>query len=192
MLLTYFLCCLIVPCLLSSFALCFYLKVFLEPRVFSITTSLLPTIRVPPSSIPLIVMTRDGNGYWTRPESVDPYTFSRVWVAKNRPVGSGHIWIRLYFTGPNLKKCPNPEPWIRRTRFLLKNILRVCCEDRGWADAGTEAVEAAGTTTVRGGLGYGETDALELLVYEAAKRIDKHLMDVIYNRYSYQANDLVC
>ena len=49
-----------------------------------------------------------------------------------------------------------------------------------------EAAEAAGTTTVRGGLGYGETDALELLVSEAAKRIDKHLLDVIYNRYRFK------
>ena len=44
---------------------------------------------------------------------------------------------------------------------------------------------------MRGGLGYGETHALEVLVYEATKRIDK-LLDEIYNRYSYQANDPVC
>ncbi|KAL9233031.1 hypothetical protein vseg_008074 [Gypsophila vaccaria] len=66
------------------------------------------------------------------------------------------------------------------------NFLRVCCEDRGWADAATEAAAAAGTTTGRGGLGYGETNALELLVAEAAKRIDKHLLDVIYNRYKFK------
>ncbi|XP_047327004.1 gamma-tubulin complex component 3 [Impatiens glandulifera] len=66
------------------------------------------------------------------------------------------------------------------------NFLRVCCEDRGWADAATEAAAAAGTTTTRGGLGYGETDALESLVAEAAKRIDKHLMEVIYKRYKFK------
>ncbi|KAL0383780.1 UNVERIFIED_CONTAM: Gamma-tubulin complex component 3 [Sesamum calycinum] len=57
------------------------------------------------------------------------------------------------------------------------NFLRVCCEDRGWADAATEAAAAAGTSTGRGGLGYGKTDALESLVTEAARRIDKHLLD---------------
>ena len=34
-------------------------------------------------------MYRDGNGYWTRPGSVVPYPFSRIWVLKYRPVGSG-------------------------------------------------------------------------------------------------------
>lgn len=70
------------------------------------------------------------------------------------------------------------------------NFLRVCCDDRGWADAGMEAATAAGTTTRRGGLGYGETDALESLVIEAAKRIDKHLLDVIYNRYKFKEHCL--
>ncbi|XP_041027846.1 gamma-tubulin complex component 3 [Juglans microcarpa x Juglans regia] len=70
------------------------------------------------------------------------------------------------------------------------NFLRVCCEDRGWADAATEAATAAGTTTRRGGLGYGETDALESLVDEAAKRIDKHLLDVMYKEYKFKEHCL--
>ncbi|XP_060201299.1 gamma-tubulin complex component 3 [Lycium barbarum] len=63
------------------------------------------------------------------------------------------------------------------------NFLRVCCDDRGWADAATEAATAVGTTTTRGSLGYGETDALESLVTEAAKRIDKHLLELMHKRY---------
>ncbi|KAJ4847235.1 Gamma-tubulin complex component 3 [Turnera subulata] len=70
------------------------------------------------------------------------------------------------------------------------NFLRVCCDDRGWADTATEAAAAAGTTTRRGNLGYGETDALETLVDEAAKRIDKHLLDVIYTRYKFKEHCL--
>ncbi|GLT96213.1 hypothetical protein SLE2022_138550 [Rubroshorea leprosula] len=70
------------------------------------------------------------------------------------------------------------------------NFLRVCCDDRGWADTATEAAAAAGTTTRRGGLGYGETDALESLVVEAAKRIDKHLLDVMYKRYRFKEHCL--
>ncbi|KAJ9543793.1 hypothetical protein OSB04_023500 [Centaurea solstitialis] len=70
------------------------------------------------------------------------------------------------------------------------NFLRVCCGDRSWADAATEAAAATGLTTRRGGLGYGETDALESLVTEAAKRIDKHLMDVVYNRYRFKEHCL--
>ncbi|GAA0151777.1 non-motor microtubule binding protein [Lithospermum erythrorhizon] len=70
------------------------------------------------------------------------------------------------------------------------NFLRVCCEDSEWANAATEAASAAGTTTSRGGLGYGETDALESLVSEAAKRIDKHLLNVIYERYKFKEHCL--
>ncbi|PON56322.1 Gamma-tubulin complex component protein [Trema orientale] len=70
------------------------------------------------------------------------------------------------------------------------NFLRVCCDDRFWAEAATEAAAAAGTSTRRGGLGYGKTDALESLVDEAAKRIDKHLLDVIYNRYKFKEHCL--
>ncbi|BBH07482.1 spindle pole body component 98, partial [Prunus dulcis] len=70
------------------------------------------------------------------------------------------------------------------------NFLRVCCEDRGWADAATEAAAAAGTSTRRWGLGYGETDALESLVDGAAKRVDKHLLDVIYNQYKFKEHCL--
>ncbi|KDP24650.1 hypothetical protein JCGZ_25566 [Jatropha curcas] len=70
------------------------------------------------------------------------------------------------------------------------NFLRVCCDDRGWADAATEAAAAAGTTTRRGSLGYGETNALETLVDEAAKRIDKHLLDVMYTRYKFKEHCL--
>lgn len=70
------------------------------------------------------------------------------------------------------------------------NFLRVCCDDRGWADAATEAATASGTTTQRGGLGYGKTNALESLVIEAAKRIDKHLLDVMYKRYKFKEHCL--
>ncbi|KAL0405026.1 UNVERIFIED_CONTAM: Gamma-tubulin complex component 3 [Sesamum radiatum] len=70
------------------------------------------------------------------------------------------------------------------------NFLRVCCEDRGWADAATEAAAAAGTSTGRGGLGYGKTDALESLVTEAARRIDKHLLDVMYKQYKFKEHCL--
>ncbi|KAJ9184667.1 hypothetical protein P3X46_004371 [Hevea brasiliensis] len=70
------------------------------------------------------------------------------------------------------------------------NFLRVCCDDRGWADTATEAATAAGTTTRRGSLGYGETDALETLVVEAAKRIDKHLLDVMYTRFKFKEHCL--
>uniref|UniRef100_A0A1J3G054 Gamma-tubulin complex component 3 n=1 Tax=Noccaea caerulescens TaxID=107243 RepID=A0A1J3G054_NOCCA len=70
------------------------------------------------------------------------------------------------------------------------NFLRVCFDDHGWADAASEAAEASGATTRRGGLGYGETDALEHLVTEAAKRIDKHLLDVLYKRYKFKEHCL--
>ncbi|XP_042048394.1 gamma-tubulin complex component 3-like [Salvia splendens] len=70
------------------------------------------------------------------------------------------------------------------------NFLRVCCDDQGWADSAIEAAAAAGTSTRRGGLGYGETDALESLVTEAAKRIDRHLLDVMFKQYKFKEHCL--
>nr|XP_043636525.1 gamma-tubulin complex component 3-like [Erigeron canadensis]XP_043636526.1 gamma-tubulin complex component 3-like [Erigeron canadensis] len=70
------------------------------------------------------------------------------------------------------------------------NFLRVCCEDRSWADLATEAAALVGVTPRRGGLGYGETNELESLVAEAAKRIDKHLLHVIFNQYKFKEHCL--
>ncbi|ESW34339.1 hypothetical protein PHAVU_001G144000 [Phaseolus vulgaris] len=70
------------------------------------------------------------------------------------------------------------------------NFLRVCCEDRGWADAATEVITDNEVTARRGGFGYGETDTLEFLVDKAAKRIDKHLLDVIFTRYKFKEHCL--
>ncbi|CAK8543388.1 unnamed protein product [Lathyrus sativus] len=70
------------------------------------------------------------------------------------------------------------------------NFLRVCCEDRGWAHAATEVATDTGAAARRGGFGYGETDTLESLVDEASKRIDKHLLDVIYERYKFKEHCL--
>ncbi|KAK9053718.1 hypothetical protein SSX86_024792 [Deinandra increscens subsp. villosa] len=63
------------------------------------------------------------------------------------------------------------------------NFLKVCCEDHSWADLATEATSISPT---RGGLGYGETNALESLVTEAEYRIDKHLMHTIFSRYKFK------
>ncbi|KAL1312294.1 hypothetical protein HN51_038924 [Arachis hypogaea] len=70
------------------------------------------------------------------------------------------------------------------------NFLRVCCDDRSWADAATRVATDIGVTARRGGFGYGETDTLASLVDEAAKRIDKHLLDVIYRRYKFKEHCL--
>ncbi|KAI3850963.1 hypothetical protein MKX03_036443 [Papaver bracteatum] len=86
--------------------------------------------------------------------------------------------------------------WVERYRLhsvmLLSFISSVCCEDQGWADAASEAVAAVGTTTIRGGLVYGETDALESLVFVGYFRqtlnavIYADLMDVIYNGHKFK------
>ncbi|KAH0469860.1 hypothetical protein IEQ34_001418 [Dendrobium chrysotoxum] len=77
--------------------------------------------------------------------------------------------------------CSPFEMKILRTGKSI-NFLRVCCEDSGWAKAAAHV----GVATRRGGFGYGETDALEALAVEAAKRIDRHLMDVIHKRYRFK------
>ncbi|XP_019165844.1 PREDICTED: gamma-tubulin complex component 3 isoform X2 [Ipomoea nil] len=106
----------------------------------------------------------------------------------SQPVKAESLWregYRLHTAMLPSFISPSLAQQILRTGKSI-NFLRVCCEDRGWADAAMEAAAAAGTTTTRGSLKYGETDALESLVTEAAKRIDKHLLDVIYKRYKFK------
>ncbi|XP_042490826.1 gamma-tubulin complex component 3-like [Macadamia integrifolia] len=109
-----------------------------------------------------------------------------------QPVKAESLWQEGYRLHAGMLPSFIPQSLAQRILRTGKsiNFLRVCCEDQGWADAATEAAAVVGTTTRRWGLGYGEIDALESLVIEAAKRIDKHLMDVMYNRYKFKEHCL--
>ncbi|GFZ20923.1 spindle pole body component 98 [Actinidia rufa] len=109
-----------------------------------------------------------------------------------QPVKAESLWREGYRLHSGMLPSFIPQSLAERILRTGKsiNFLRVCCEDRGWADAATESAAAAGTTTTRGALGYGETNALESLVTEAAKRIDKHLMDVLYKQYKFKEHCL--
>ncbi|KAM6547897.1 hypothetical protein CsatB_019573 [Cannabis sativa] len=109
-----------------------------------------------------------------------------------QPVKAESLWREGYMLHSGMLPSFIPQSLAQRILRTGKsiNFLRVCCDDRFWAEAATEAAAAAGTSTRRGGLGYGETDALESLVDEAAKRIDKHLLDVMYNRYKFKEHCL--
>ncbi|EOA22353.1 hypothetical protein CARUB_v10002970mg [Capsella rubella] len=118
-------------------------------------------------------------------------TFGEFFVV-GQPVKVDLLWREGYKLHPAMLPSfisPSLAQRILRTGKSI-NFLRVCCDDHGWADAASEAAVASGTTTRRGGLGYGETDALEHLVTEAAKRIDKHLLDVLYKRYKFKEHCL--
>ncbi|CAA6664252.1 unnamed protein product [Spirodela intermedia] len=106
----------------------------------------------------------------------------------SHPVKAESLWREGYRIQSSMLPSfisPTLASRILRTGKSI-NFLRVCCDDRGWAVAAAEAAAQVGTTTRRGGLGYGETDALEALVVEAARRIDHHLMDVIHRRYRFR------
>ncbi|XP_043692732.1 gamma-tubulin complex component 3-like [Telopea speciosissima] len=109
-----------------------------------------------------------------------------------QPVKAESLWQEGYRLHAGMLPSFIPQSLAQRILRTGKsiNFLRVCCEDQGWADAATEAAAVVGTTTRRWGLGYGEIDALESLVVEAAKRIDKHLMDVLYKRYKFKEHCL--
>ncbi|KAJ6743081.1 GAMMA-TUBULIN COMPLEX COMPONENT [Salix viminalis] len=109
-----------------------------------------------------------------------------------QPVKAESLWREGYRLHAGMLPSFISQPLAQRILRTGKsiNFLRVCCDDRGWADTATEAAAAAGTTTRKGSLGYGETDALETLVVEAAKRIDKHLLDVMYTRYKFKEHCL--
>ncbi|XP_028787749.1 gamma-tubulin complex component 3-like [Neltuma alba] len=110
----------------------------------------------------------------------------------SQPVKAESLWregYRLHAAMLPSFISPSLAQRILRTGKSI-NFLRVCCEDSGWSNAATEAAPATGATARRGGFGYGETDALESLVDEAAKRIDEHLLNVMYKRYKFKEHCL--
>ncbi|KAJ6819482.1 gamma-tubulin complex component 3 [Iris pallida] len=113
--------------------------------------------------------------------------FSEFFIV-SQPVKAESLWREGYRIQSSMLPSfisPVLAQRILRTGKSI-NFLRVCCDDSGWADTATEAAAHVGTTTRRGGLGYGETDALEALVVEAAKRIDRHLMEVIHQKFRFR------
>ncbi|KAK2417347.1 gamma-tubulin complex component [Trifolium repens] len=117
--------------------------------------------------------------------------FSEFFIV-GQPVKAESLWregYRLHDTMlPSFISASLAQRILRTGKSI--NFLRVCCEDRGWARAATEVATDTGATARRGGFGYGETDTLESLVDEASKRIDKHLLDVIYERYKFKEHCL--
>lgn len=105
-----------------------------------------------------------------------------------QPVKAEALWCEGYQLQGGMLPSFIPESLAQRILRTGKsiNFLRVCCEDHGWATAASEAVAAAGTSGGRGGLGYGETEALEALVVEAARRIDRHLIKIMYDQYKFR------
>uniref|UniRef100_A0A1D1YX60 Gamma-tubulin complex component 3 n=1 Tax=Anthurium amnicola TaxID=1678845 RepID=A0A1D1YX60_9ARAE len=106
----------------------------------------------------------------------------------SQPVKAESLWREGYRIQSSMLPSfisPTLASRILRTGKSI-NFLRVCCEDGGWAVAAAEAAAHVGTSTRKGVLGYGETDALEALVVEAAKRIDRHLMEVVHGRYRFR------
>lgn len=105
-----------------------------------------------------------------------------------QPVKAEALWREGYKLQSSMLPSFIPESLAQRILRTGKsiNFLRVCCEDHGWAEAASEAVAAAGTSGNRGGLGYGETEALEVMVVEAARKIDGHLLKIMYERYRFR------
>ena len=62
------------------------------------------------------------------------------------------------------------------------NFLRRCCDDDSWAE---ERAPVAAAAAAAGGLGYGNPAALDALVGEARRRIDRCLRRVLFERYKF-------
>ncbi|KAJ7547158.1 hypothetical protein O6H91_08G072500 [Diphasiastrum complanatum] len=109
-----------------------------------------------------------------------------------QPVKAEALWREGYQLQTGMLPSFIPEPLAQRILRTGKsiNFLRVCCEDQGWATAAADALAAAGTPAGGGGIGYGETETLEALVVEAAARIDRHLIRIIYDQYKFREHCL--
>ncbi|EFJ34488.1 hypothetical protein SELMODRAFT_438859 [Selaginella moellendorffii] len=105
-----------------------------------------------------------------------------------QPVKAEALWREGYSLQSGMLPSFIPEPLAQRILRTGKsiNFLRVCCEDQQWATEAAEALAAAGASANAGSLGYGETEVLETLVVEAAGRIDRHVIKIIYERYKFR------
>jgi len=123
---------------------------------------------------------------WVLEGEVDDYYGEFFVVAQ--AVKAELLWREGYQLQTAMLPSFIPEPLAQRILRTGKsiNFLRVCCSDQGWAQSAADAVAAAGASASGGSLGYGETEALEALVVEAAGRIDKHLIQIMYNRYRFR------
>ncbi|KAH7425118.1 hypothetical protein KP509_11G040600 [Ceratopteris richardii] len=101
------------------------------------------------------------------------------------PVKAEALWREGYRLQSGMLPSFIPESLAQRILRTGKsiNFLRVCCDDHGWAEAARDAVAAASNSGNRGGLGYGETEALEVMVVEAARKIDGHVLKIMYDQY---------
>lgn len=120
---------------------------------------------------------------WVLEGEIDDY-YAEFFVSA-QSVKAEALWREGYQLQTAMLPSFIPEPLAQRILRTGKsiNFLRVCCSDQGWAQAASEAVAAAGASASGGILGYGEIEVLEALVAEAAGRIDKHLIQIMYKRY---------
>lgn len=120
---------------------------------------------------------------WVLEGEIDDY-YGEFFVSA-QSVKAEALWREGYQLQTAMLPSFIPEPLAQRILRTGKsiNFLRVCCSDQGWAQAASEAVAAAGASASGGILGYGEIEVLEALVAEAAGRIDKHLIQIMYKRY---------
>ncbi|XP_024364423.1 gamma-tubulin complex component 3 isoform X2 [Physcomitrium patens] len=132
-------------------------------------------------SSPLFEMVRR----WVLEGEIDDY-YAEFFVSA-QSVKAEALWREGYQLQTAMLPSFIPEPLAQRILRTGKsiNFLRVCCSDQGWAQAASEAVAAAGASASGGILGYGEIEVLEALVAEAAGRIDKHLIQIMYKRYRF-------
>ncbi|KAG0577630.1 hypothetical protein KC19_5G168400 [Ceratodon purpureus] len=122
---------------------------------------------------------------WVLEGEIDDY-YGEFFVSA-QSVKAEALWREGYQLQTAMLPSFIPEPLAQRILRTGKsiNFLRVCCSDQGWAQAASEAVAAAGASASGGILGYGEIEVLEALVAEAAGRIDKHLIQIMYKRYRF-------
>lgn len=131
------------------------------------------------AAAPVIEMTRR----WVSDGELDDPR-GEFFVASDPSVPEEHLWRRRYrLDDEMLPPFIDPETAADVLRVGKSiNFLRRCCDDDGW-ERERDAVAAAAAAA--GGLGYGNPAALEALVGEAKRRVDRCLRRVLFERYKF-------
>ena len=105
-------------------------------------------------------------------------------VASDPAVGEEDLWRSRYFINDEMRPPFISEATAADVLRVGKsiNFLRRRCDDESWE---RERAPVAAAAAAAGGLSYGNPAALDALVSEAKRRIDRALRGVLFDRYKF-------
>jgi len=110
--------------------------------------------------------------------------YKEFFVAADPSVPEGDLWRRRYRLEKSMLLPFVPLDLAKKILRAGKsiNFLRTCCSDRGWYEEMAGVAHAASAAALE----YGQAGALEAVVREASTRIDRRLMQILFDKFHFR------